>query len=104
MLKPMLITYRVPLLTEALFKMISKVRKIGLVNIIAGREIMPELIQRDATPEKVASKVLEIVLDKDRMEKLRMDLAEVKLALGPKGASKRAAETIVEFVREKNLL
>lgn len=101
--KPMIISYKVPLLTEVLFKLISKMRVIGLANIIAGKEIMPELIQREATSEKVAKKTLDIIRDGSKLEEMRSELLKVKLALGPRGASKRAAETIAGFVREKRI-
>lgn len=102
--KPMIISYRVPLLTEGLFKLISKLRVIGLANIIAGKEIMPELIQRDATSEKVAGKALEIMGDRTKLEEMRSELIKVKRALGPRGASKRAAEAVSEFAQKKNLI
>lgn len=103
--KPMVVTYRVALLTEVLFKMVSRLRLISLANIIAGfREIVPEFTQRDAVPEKVAEKVLEITNDAAKMDAMKAELREVKKALGPKGASRRAAEEIVKFAKEKNLL
>ena len=104
--KPMVVTYKVTLLTEALFKAVSKLRLVSLVNIIAGlKEIVPEFVMRHKVfPEKIAAETLRIINDPARMEKMRADLREVKKALGPKGASRRAAEAIARFIREKDLL
>lgn len=104
--KPMLVAYRVTFLTEALFKLVSKMRLVSLVNIIAGsREIVPEFVMRHkVSPENIARETLSIINDPSRMEKMRSDLRGVKKALGQKGASRRAAEAIAAFVKEKNLL
>jgi lipid-A-disaccharide synthase len=104
--KPMAVVYKVTLLTEVLFKMISKLRLVSLVNIIAGvREIVPEFTQRHkAFPEKIARGTLDVINDESRMEEMRSELRKVKKTLGPKGASKRAAEAIAIFAREKKLL
>ena len=53
MQRPMLITYKTSLLTGLLFKFFVKIRFIGLVNIIAGREVAPEILQYDATPARL---------------------------------------------------
>lgn len=104
--KPMAVTYKVTPLTEILFKIVSRIRLVSLVNIIAGmREIVPEFTQfGEVFPEKVAAETLSIINDRSRMENMRAELREVKKALGPKGASRRAAEAIARFVHEKDLL
>ncbi len=103
--KPMVVTYKVTLLTETLFLLVSRLRLVSLVNIIAGgREIVPECIRRHkVSPEKVAGEALGIINDPSRIERMRAELRDVKKALGPKGASRRAAEAIVRFIRGGNL-
>ena len=104
--KPMVVTYKVAYLTEMLFSILSRLRLVSLVNIVAGgREIVPEVVRRDdAFPGKVALETLSIINDNSRMENMRSELRKVKKTLGSKGASRRAAEEIVKFSEEKNLI
>ncbi|RKY42371.1 MAG: lipid-A-disaccharide synthase [Candidatus Makaraimicrobium thalassicum] len=99
--KPMVITYRAAILTYVLFRIFAKTPFLGLTNIIAGKEVAPELLQGNATPEKLSRKILEIMNDGPRMQRMRDELKEVAHALGEKGASRRAAEAITRFISEK---
>lgn len=72
-------------------KLVVTIPFISLPNIIANREVLPELIQDDFTPEKTAQKVEEL-LEPKRNKQMHEDLAEVKARLGEKGAVKRVAE------------
>ena len=96
--KPMLIIYRVSFLTWLIGKMLVKIPYIGLVNIIAGKQIVPELIQFDATPSKIASEASLLLSSPEKMESMRMRLAAVKAKLGEAGASKRAAQAILKLL------
>jgi len=71
-----------------------------MVNLIAGKRAVPELIQNDFTPSRVASEVLRLLNDESARESLRRDLAEVRQRLGPPGAVERAAEAILELIAE----
>jgi len=98
--RPMVIVYRVAFLTAMLFRLFIRMSYIGLPNIVAGwKEVVPELLQHNATPEKLSGKVLELMNDPARMEKMREDLREVKGMLGEKGASRRAAEAVSLFAK-----
>jgi lipid-A-disaccharide synthase len=66
-----------------------------MVNLIAERRVVPELIQRDFTAAKVAEEVLRLLNDPRAREELRSGLAEVRKRLGPPGAVDRAADAIV---------
>ncbi|MFH1305704.1 MAG: lipid-A-disaccharide synthase [Candidatus Omnitrophota bacterium] len=101
--KPMVIVYRAAYLTYILFRLFAKVSSIGLVNIIAGKEIVPELIQNAFTPEKLSGKVLELTEDAARIRAMKDALHKVKLSLGEKGASRRAAEAIKRFMQERGI-
>ncbi|MGE5525049.1 MAG: lipid-A-disaccharide synthase [Rhodospirillaceae bacterium] len=68
--RPMVITYRVPRLTAWLMKRRGYVDHVGLPNILAGEQIVPELLQKDATPEKLADAVLHFLRDKNAREQL----------------------------------
>ena len=63
-----------------------------MVNLVAGRPIVPELIQDDFTPEAVAREAVSLLTDAARADEMRRDLADVRAKLGGPGASERAAE------------
>ena len=93
--KPMLIIYKVSFLTWLIGKMLVKIPNIGLVNIIAGEGIVPELIQFDATPSKIASEASSLLSSPEKMKAMQLRLAAVKAKLGEAGASRRAAQIIL---------
>jgi len=95
---PMVIVYRGSFITNLAFHLFVKIPFIGLVNIIAGKEIAPELLQKDATADKLYCTVYEIMEDKNKLEKIRAELRSVKRVLGEKGASRRAAEKVSQFI------
>ncbi len=96
--KPMIIIYKVSILTWLLAKMFIKIPHIGLVNVVAGQKIVPELIQFDATPNKISKTALELLEDKQTLEKIHAELYALKNTLGIPGASQRAAEEIYKFL------
>jgi len=97
--KPMVITYITSFFTYLLYKIFVKIPYVGLVNIIAGKFIVPELLQLEARPEKLASAILDIISSENKVSKMRNDLRQVKESLGEPGASKRAAEIISGFIQ-----
>ena len=68
------------------------------MNIIAGREIAPELLQYDATPQKISNAVVAILSDAKKLNTMREELAGVKSALGSPGAGMRAAQAITNLI------
>ena len=72
----------------------------SMVNLIAGRAVVPELIQHDFTPERVAREVLRLLRDSGAREELRAGLAKVRQALGPPGAVERAADFIAALLKD----
>ena len=91
---PMVVVYRVTPLTAILAKPLVRTKFFSMVNLIAGREVVPELIQEDLTPEKVAAQTLRLLRDASATAAMRAELAEVRRKLGPPGAVERAAEAI----------
>lgn len=77
-------------------KRVVKIPNIGLPNIVAGRQIEPELLQDDCTPENISSTALEL-LKPERFAQLQRDLQEVKEKLGEPGAVKRVAELVLRM-------
>lgn len=96
---PFIIVYKVNFVTFLLFKIVSKTPFLGLVNIIARKMVVPELLQFDVTPEKVAEKTIEILTDEKKKTSMLEDLKSVKSSLGTPGASERAASAILPFLK-----
>jgi lipid-A-disaccharide synthase len=99
--RPMIVTYRSALLNAPGRRLVLKTPYLGLVNIVGGREIVPELIQRDATGGKMAAEILALVNDPNRVEDMRKELRRVTDSLGPPGASRRAARGIASLVASR---
>jgi len=101
--KPMIVIYRLSPLTAKLAKPLVRTKFFSMVNLIAGREVVPELIQDDFTPERLASEAVSLLsASKESREKLAatgQGLAEVTRLLGPPGAVERAADAIVGHLR-----
>jgi lipid-A-disaccharide synthase len=91
---PMVVVYRVSPVTAILAQPLVRTRFFSMVNLIAGREVVPELIQKDFTPEKVAAQTLRLLRDSLVTAAMRAELAEVRRQLGPPGAVERAADAI----------
>lgn len=96
---PFVIIYRVSFITFLLYKLVATISFLGLVNIIAGREVVPELLQYNATPEKISAESIRIITDKKRNSVMREDLKRVVSCLGSPGASKRAALAILPYLK-----
>lgn len=93
---PMVIIYKVSGLTSLVARMVLKIPFIGLVNIVAGREVAPELLQEHARPNLIAQRVIQILQDPEALARMKEDLAEVNETLGGSGASRRAAEEVID--------
>ena len=93
--KPMVIVYRLSPLTYAIGKRLVGVTTFGMVNLVAGRKIVAELIQDEFTPEAVAAETIALLTSPERAAAMRKDLAEVKARLGGTGATGRAADAIL---------
>lgn len=98
---PMVIVYRVSALTYLLARRLVTVDTFGMVNIIAGEKIVPELIQDALTPEAVAAEAVSMLTDPARHARIREGLARVRQRLGGPGASRRAAEAILAVSRQR---
>lgn len=92
---PMVILYRLPWLSYALAMRLLRIPSVGLVNIVAGRRIVPELIQREATPERLLHEAERLLVERDAREQMRADLRAVRLLVGGPGASQRAAALVL---------
>ena len=95
---PMVIVYRTSPITYRLARRLVRVAAIGMVNLIAGEKIVPELVQDAFTPDAVANEAIAILTDPARTVRSREGLARVRTKLGGSGASRRAAEAIMRVV------
>lgn len=98
---PMVVIYRVSRLTAILVKLLASYDHVGLVNIVANRRIVPELIQEAVTAENISNAVSAILSDQAETLRMKDDLATVRGLLGEAGASRRAAEIVIRQLGDK---
>jgi lipid-A-disaccharide synthase len=95
---PMIIIYKLSPLSYFIGRLIINVKNIGIVNIIAGKTIVPELIQSEANGEHIAGEALAILKDTQRKQKIIKELAEIRAKLGKPGAAIRAAQLAYDML------
>jgi lipid-A-disaccharide synthase len=98
---PMVIIYRGSELNWRLIRPLIHLDTFGMVNLIAGRRIVPELIQHEATGEKIAHEATSMLTDPERLARMRQDLSRVRELLAGEGgsAAERAAQAVIEVIR-----
>ncbi len=92
---PMVVMYRTSALSYLIGKAFATITHIALPNIIAGRTVVPEFIQNEATPARLANEVIRLLRDESARTAMRRDLADVAATLGDPGAAERVARGIV---------
>jgi lipid-A-disaccharide synthase len=98
--KPMIILYRVSALTYLIGRLLIRVPCIGLANIVAGKKVVPELIQGQATPEQVAREAIALLRDTKRREEMERELGYIRQRLGTPGASQRVARIALDLLNK----
>jgi lipid-A-disaccharide synthase len=98
--KPMIIIYRVSLLSYWVGRALIRVDHIGLVNLVAEKEIAPELIQKDAHPQRIADEAFRILRDPILSRKMSESMGQVRQKLGEPGAAQRAALIVSSMLHE----
>lgn len=101
--KPMVIVYKVSRLTYWVGRALIRVKHIGLVNLIAGKEIAKELIQDEADPKRIAEESLRLLKDPALYAKTVKSLSEVRQALGKPDAASRAARIVLSLLQENKV-
>jgi len=95
MLRPMVVVYKLSWLSYVVARLLVRLAHFALVNILAGRGLVPELLQRQATPERMAAEVERLLGDRSAREAQVAGLREVRASLGEPGAARRVAEEIL---------
>ncbi len=96
--RPMVVVYKTGALTYMIARRLIKLDKIALVNLVLGEKAVPELIQHEATPERMAAKLERFFTDDNYRQIVASSLQRVPSLLGGMGASARAAEAIREYL------
>ena len=95
---PMVVVYRVSRITAAILRRMIRTPFIGMVNLIAGRRVVPELIQDAFTPEAVEEEVRRLLESETARAEIKNGLAEVRAKMGPGGAIERAADIFARML------
>jgi lipid-A-disaccharide synthase len=98
LLKPMIIVYRLSWLTYALARMLVNIKHVGMVNIMAGKEVVPELIQTDFTAEGVVKETRNLLENRDLRDKIVRKLVALRAKLGTPGAADRVANIALSMM------
>lgn len=103
MQKPFVIVYKMNLFNYLLYRPQVKIPYIGMVNIVAGKKIVPEFIQFNARPEMIARAAVGLLQRPEQARQMLEDLVYVKTNLGEPGAAERAAKLILKFLSSEIL-
>jgi lipid-A-disaccharide synthase len=92
---PMVVVYRVAAVSYMIFRVLVKLPHVAMPNLVAGRRVVPELVQSECTPDRIAEELLRYLDDPDVMERVRAELREIRGQLGGPGVYDRAADQIL---------
>lgn len=95
---PMIISYKGPQILYLIYLLVRAIKMVSLPNIILGKEIVPELVQKKATPEKISDEILKILNDKIYRQNMREELEKVKSMLSEHESAKNAAQIILKNI------
>jgi lipid-A-disaccharide synthase len=101
--RPMVVVYSLSPVTYRLGKPFVRVDTYAMANLVAGRRIVPELIQEDFTAERVAAEAVRFLTDAELYARTRDELRRVREKLGGPGASGRAADAVLAVARTQIL-
>jgi lipid-A-disaccharide synthase len=99
---PEVIVYRISNATWFLGKFLLKVRLFGIVNIILGEEVVPELFQDKMTPDQVSKTAMQLMDDVWLQSRIRGNYERLRRQLGMEKVAERVADAVAELIREKN--
>lgn len=97
---PMVIVYKTSWLTFTIGKSLVKIKNIGMANIVLNEQVVPELIQSEASAEKIYDEAKNILSDEDMLNNIKLRLSRIKKILGDKDAPKNSAKIIYSLINE----
>ena len=100
---PMVIMYKTHITTYLLGQILLSLSHVGLPNILAGKEIVPELLQFKATEEDLLATVLDLLTSSEKLAQMSCQLREVVKKLGSPGATERAARAVLETASHRKV-
>ncbi|MGI8437992.1 MAG: lipid-A-disaccharide synthase, partial [Chthoniobacterales bacterium] len=95
---PIVVVYQVAWLTYVVARLVVKVKYLGMPNVLAGREIVPEFIQHRADPRAIANAILRFMKNPSARETVVKEFDKIIATLGREGASMTAARAILEEI------
>jgi lipid-A-disaccharide synthase len=95
---PFVVLYKTSFWTYLVAKSLISIPNIALANVVAGKRIVPEFVQRRAAPAQIAEEMCEILTERERYKAIQNDLRKVKEKLGQAGASRKTAEIIMQVL------
>ena len=98
---PFVVAYRTHPLTFQIARRVVQVDHVALANLVAGRRAVPELLQDEVTPERLAQEVERYLPESEAREAMRRELAGIRASLGEPGAAERVAELAAEILEER---
>ena len=98
--RPMVIVYKTSWPTYFISRLLIRIPHIGLVNVVAGRKVAPELIQRDAHPARIAREALVLYNSAQRRQEMKDSFDAIRKSLGEPGASRRAAKAVLAVLNQ----
>lgn len=96
--RPMVITYKMPWLSWQILKRMNYLPYVGLPNVLAGRFVVPELLQQDATPEKLAEATLKLISDKALAQDIQQEFTRIHESLR-QNTEEKAAQVVLSFLK-----
>ena len=101
-LTPNVLIYRVAPLTYWLARKLAQVQHIGMANVLAQREVVPELLQDDCTPTRIAAAITPLLCDPEIRNRMVTDLEPIRQQLGEPGAYDRAVQALLDFLQQRS--
>jgi len=95
---PMIVIYKISALSYFIGNLIIDVKNISLVNIIAGKTVVPELIQSEASGAQIAAEALSILKNRNKRQEMINGLQSIRSRLGEPGAARRAAQIAIDML------
>ncbi|MFM9834687.1 MAG: lipid-A-disaccharide synthase [Methylophilaceae bacterium] len=96
--RPMLITYRMPTISWQILKRMNYLPYVGLPNVLAGKFLVPELLQKEATPEKLADALTQMLNNPVMIKEIKQEFTDIHQSL-KQNAAKKAAEVVLSYIK-----